>query len=87
MIKNAIQQGHTVFDFGRSTAHDSTYQFKSQFGGQPEQLFWEYDVLDPQAVPTEDRQSAKFHATIEIWKRLPVAIANALGPRIARTVP
>jgi FemAB-related protein (PEP-CTERM system-associated) len=87
IIKDAIRQGRSIFDFGRSTANDNTYHFKAQWGAQPEQLWWEYDMLQGHAVPTDDRQSAKFSATIEVWKRLPVAVASLIGPRIARLVP
>jgi FemAB-related protein (PEP-CTERM system-associated) len=87
IIKDAIRQGRTTFDFGRSTMNDNTYQFKAQWGAQPEQIWWEYDMLNHQPVPTDDRQSGKFHTSIEIWKRLPVAVATVLGPRIARSVP
>jgi hypothetical protein len=76
-----------VFDFGRSTPDDGTYHFKEQWGARPEQLWWEYSLQPHATLPTTDRHSAKLQATIEAWKRLPVALANFLGPRIARSVP
>jgi FemAB-related protein (PEP-CTERM system-associated) len=87
MIKGAIEQGRTVFDFGRSSPNDGTYNFKEQWGGVPEQLWWEYRLTADATIPADDRKSAKFHATIEAWKRLPLAVATLLGPRIARSVP
>ena len=87
IIRHAIAEGRRTFDFGRSTPNDSTFAFKEQWGAQPERLFWEYSLLPGAALPSEDRHSSKFRASIEGWKRLPVGIATLLGPRIARSVP
>jgi serine/alanine adding enzyme len=87
IMKEAIGDGRTTFDFGRSTPNDGTYHFKEQWGAAPEQLWWEYRMSKGGDVPTADRQSSAFHATIEAWKRLPLAVATGVGPWIARSVP
>ncbi len=87
MICGAIAEGRRTFDFGRSTPDDGTYHFKAQWGAVPERLSWEYRLAPGARVPTDDRHSRKFQTTIEMWKRLPVAVATALGPRLAHSVP
>jgi FemAB-related protein (PEP-CTERM system-associated) len=87
IISDAIAQGRTVFDFGRSTPDDGTYHFKEQWGARPEPLCWEYVLTGGSDVPQDDRHSAKYQAFIEVWKRLPLGIASIIGPRIARAVP
>jgi hypothetical protein len=87
IIKQAALDGRRVFDFGRSTPNDGTYNFKEQWGARPEPLHWEYAMLNGAAVPSDDRQGTKFHASIEVWKRLPLGVASWIGPRIARLVP
>jgi FemAB-related protein (PEP-CTERM system-associated) len=87
IITAAIAEGRKVFDFGRSSPDDGTYKFKEQWGAVSEQLWWEYRLTADATLPADDRHSAKFHATIEAWKRLPLAVATLLGPRIARSVP
>jgi FemAB-related protein (PEP-CTERM system-associated) len=87
IIKNAIQDGVRIFDFGRSTPDDGTYHFKEQWGAQPTSLSWEYALREGAAMPTQDRQSPRFRARIEMWKRLPVPVSTLLGPRIARSIP
>jgi FemAB-related protein (PEP-CTERM system-associated) len=87
IISDAIAEGRKVFDFGRSTPNDGTYHFKEQWGAAPEQLWWEYQLTAGARVPADDRQSAKFHAAIEAWKRLPLSVATLVGPRIARSIP
>jgi FemAB-related protein (PEP-CTERM system-associated) len=87
IIKQAAIDGRRVFDFGRSTPQDGTYQFKEQWGASPEPLHWEYAMLKGAAVPSDDRHEAKFQASIALWKRLPLGLATWVGPRIARQVP
>jgi FemAB-related protein (PEP-CTERM system-associated) len=83
----AIAAGRRVFDFGRSTPHDGTYNFKEQWGASPSQLWWEYRLDGDVPLPSADRHSAQLQARIEAWKRLPLAMATALGPHLARLVP
>ena len=87
MIQRAIEQGRKRFDFGRSTPGDGTFLFKEQWGAVSEQLYWEYKLLGDSIMPSDDRQSAHYQRRIEAWKRLPLAVTSALGPRIARCVP
>ena len=83
----SIEQGRKRFDFGRSTPGDGTFLFKEQWGAVSEQLYWEYKLLGDSIMPSDDRQSAHYQRRIEAWKRLPLAVTSALGPRIARCVP
>ena len=87
IMRSAIAEHRHTFDFGRSTPGDGTFHFKEQWGAAAEQLWWEYRLSPGASVPSDDRHSRKFQTTIEMWKRLPVAAATALGPRLARSVP
>jgi serine/alanine adding enzyme len=87
ILSEAIERKHARFDFGRSTPDDGTYHFKEQWGALPEALCWEYALVSADRVPDEDRHNAKFRATIQAWKRLPLAVANRVGPWIARGIP
>lgn len=40
IIAAAIADGSRVFDFGRSTPNDGTYNFKEQWGATPHPLWW-----------------------------------------------
>jgi FemAB-related protein (PEP-CTERM system-associated) len=87
VIEAAIEGGQGVFDFGRSTPGEGTYKFKEQWGAQPVPLHWEYRLVGGNQVPNVSPTNAKFHAAIELWKRLPMGIANALGPFVVRSIP
>jgi FemAB-related protein (PEP-CTERM system-associated) len=87
IMERAIVEGRRVFDFGRSTPNDGTFNFKEQWGAKPEQLHWEYHLLGTTALPADDRHSTKYQTMIDTWKRLPLPLATLIGPRIARAVP
>jgi serine/alanine adding enzyme len=87
MIEQAINQGAQVFDFGRSSPDGGTIVFKTQWGGIPEPQFWEYLLLSATAIPDQGPTNARFNMAIEMWKRLPLPIANATGPFIVRNIP
>jgi hypothetical protein len=87
MIRDALARGLRVFDFGRSTPDESTYQFKRQWGAQPAPMFWEYVLLDGDRVPDDGPKSAKYQRAVEAWKSLPLWLANAAGPGIVRGIP
>lgn len=87
IIKEAIRERRTIFDFGRSTPDDGTYHFKEQWGAAPEQLWWEYSLVAGGELPSGDRHDASYQRRIEYWKKVPLPIANLLGPLIARSIP
>jgi len=87
IIEWAVAQGARVLDFGRSTPDEGTYHFKRQWGAAPQLLFWEYALLRGQTLPDHSPKNPRFAGAIRIWKRLPLAVTNTLGPRIVRTIP
>jgi FemAB-related protein (PEP-CTERM system-associated) len=87
IIQEAIAAGRTVFDFGRSTPNDGTYNFKEQWGAAAEPLWWEYRLVGTEEVPSADRQSASYQKKVAAWQRLPLPVATFLGPWIARSIP
>ncbi len=87
IIQHAIDAGMTTLDFGRSTPHEGTYRFKQQWGAQPQPLYWEYALLDGAALPDLSPHNPRFGSAIAVWKRLPVALTNRIGPHIVRSIP
>lgn len=87
MLKFSIERHFARFDFGRSTPHEGTYQFKQQWGAEPHQLYWEYWLRDGAALPDRSPKNPKFSGAIALWQRLPVGVTRILGPRIVRNIP
>jgi serine/alanine adding enzyme len=80
----------TSFDFGRSTINAGTYNFKKQWGAQPVQLYWHRWERSPRSRPEsgaeEEARGAMYYAT-QIWRRLPLSIANTVGPWVSPNLP
>jgi FemAB-related protein (PEP-CTERM system-associated) len=87
IIEHAVTEGYRTLDFGRSTPNEGTYEFKRQWGAVPSPLFWEYALVSADAVPDQSPANPKFKSAIELWKRLPVPVATAIGPHIVRSIP
>lgn len=87
VLEYACRQGFQVFDFGRSSPDSGTYRFKEQWGAQPHQLYWYYWMKGGRPVPQLNPQNPKYALAIRLWKNLPVAVANLLGPHIVKHLP
>ncbi|MEM7042294.1 MAG: FemAB family XrtA/PEP-CTERM system-associated protein [Pseudomonadota bacterium] len=85
-MRTAIEQGYQTFDFGRCTEDGPTYRFKAQWGAEPSPLHWYY-LGDKRRLPDISPSNPRFHLATRAWQRLPVPIANRLGPVIARSLP
>jgi len=87
VLKFSISQGYEIFDFGRSTVDGPTYKFKKQWGSQPKQCFWNYWLAEGNELPQLNPNNPKYKMAIEGWKRLPLFVANSLGPHIVKHLP
>ncbi len=86
-IQFGIQHGMKIFDFGRSTPGEGTYRFKTQWGAKASPLVWEYWMKHGGPLPNISPTNAKFALAIKLWKKLPLSVANLLGPPIVRSIP
>ncbi|WP_068089166.1 FemAB family XrtA/PEP-CTERM system-associated protein [Novosphingobium rosa] len=84
LMRHARLRGCTHFDFGRSKTGSGAYDFKRNWGFEPAPL--SYGVYTaPGATPRDaDPTSATHSRRIELWKKLPLPVANLIGPWIAR---
>lgn len=86
LLSRAIERGAIAFDFGRSTIGGGTFRFKRQWGASPSPALWQYYTC--RDSPTEMRpDNPRFRLLIEGWKRLPVWLANSIGPLIVKGIP
>jgi hypothetical protein len=75
--------GAGVFDFGRCTPNSGTHKFKTQWGGVDRPLWWyQHGARAGGGTPSPD--SGALALGPRLWSRLPLAAANALGPRIVK---
>lgn len=84
LMRHARHRGCARFDFGRSKTHSGAYDFKRNWGFEPEVLSYAAWTAPGCDKRDADPTSAKHSAQIALWKRLPLGLANTLGPLIAR---
>ena len=86
VMRRAMLRGYKVFDFGRSKAHTGAFAFKKNWGFEPQWLEYEYKMKPGTPIPDKNPMNPKYRLFIEMWKRLPLPIANALGPFLMRSL-
>jgi serine/alanine adding enzyme len=90
VLKWCVEQGCTRFDFGRSTADSGTFNFKKQWGAEPVQLYWhrwERRARPVTANEVELKRGGLMERASDAWKRLPLPVANTLGPLLSPKLP
>jgi FemAB-related protein (PEP-CTERM system-associated) len=87
MLEFACERGYATFDFGRCTVDSGTYRFKKQWGAQASQLYWHYWMREAGEPPRLNHSNPKYEAAVAAWRRLPLAVANRLGPLLIRNLP
>jgi len=88
MLRVAIGQGCSRFEFGRCAPDEGTYQFKKQWGAEPSPLVWEYWIGGGKPAKFDlHSDDSSYGRAAALWRRLPLTVSNALGPRIVRGIP
>jgi FemAB-related protein (PEP-CTERM system-associated) len=86
LLTRCVEHGVARFNFGRTTPGSGPHRFKLQWGGREESLHWYHPgARGAHAVP--QKEQAHFALASRIWRRLPLTVASALGPRIVRGIP
>ncbi len=86
LMRRAREQGYSVFDFGRSKAGTGPYSFKKNFGFEPQALPYEYYLVKSDAVPDLNPLNPKYRLMVNTWAKLPLPVANSIGPLLARSL-
>ncbi|NEX64181.1 FemAB family XrtA/PEP-CTERM system-associated protein [Noviherbaspirillum galbum] len=86
LMRRACERGLKTFDFGRSKAGTGAFDFKKNWGFAPTPLHYEYQLHRARAVPDHNPLNPKYKFFIETWRRLPLGLANAIGPYIVRSL-
>lgn len=87
VLRAAVEAGCKVFDFGRSTVDSGTYRFKKQWGAEPIPLNWQYWLAAGRDMPGLSPDNPKYNLAIKAWQRLPLPVANLIGPHLVRSLP
>jgi FemAB-related protein (PEP-CTERM system-associated) len=86
LMRRACERQVTVFDYGRSKVGTGSFDFKKNWGFEPQPLFYEYCLLSREDMPRNNPSNAKFKWVIEAWRKMPLGLANCLGPLVVRNL-
>lgn len=84
LMGHARRRGMRRFDFGRSKTGGGPYHFKKNWGFAPAPLTYGAWTMPGAAKRNVDPADAGYSGRIALWKKLPLPLANTLGPWIAR---
>ena len=86
LMRRSSEQGFRLFDFGRSKAGTGPYSFKKNFGFKAQPLPYEYYLVKASEMPDVNPNNPKYRLLIDTWKKLPLPVANFIGPFLARSL-
>jgi FemAB-related protein (PEP-CTERM system-associated) len=86
VMKRASERGVRIFDFGRSKFSTGSFAFKKNWGFVPQALIYQYWMQPGYSVPDHNPLNPKYRHMINAWKRLPLPLANLIGPVIVRGI-
>lgn len=84
LMQHARERGCHSFDFGRSKFGTGAFAFKKNWGFEPQPLSYAVRTADGAAPRAINPLNPKYRLQIALWQRLPLGIANRIGPMIAR---
>ncbi|MEO6277419.1 FemAB family XrtA/PEP-CTERM system-associated protein [Roseateles sp.] len=86
LMRRACARGLKVFDYGRSKQGTGPYAFKKNWGFEPQPLSYEYRLFKRDAIPQNNPNNPKYQLMIKTWRKLPIGVANWLGPFIVKNL-
>jgi len=86
-IEWACSQGASLLDLGRSSVDSGPYRFKMQWKPEVRGLFWYYWMAPGVPLPQLNPDNPKFKLAAACWRKLPLGVANRIGPWIVRGIP
>jgi FemAB-related protein (PEP-CTERM system-associated) len=84
VMRRAAARGFSTFDFGRSKLGTGALAFKKNWGFNAEKLHYRFRLAEGASIPDLNPLNPKYRMFIAAWKRLPLPVANLVGPHIVR---
>jgi len=84
LMNHARARGCDRFDFGRSKTGSGAFAFKKNWGFAPQPLRYAVRTADGAELRDVNPLSPRYRLQIALWQKLPLAVANRIGPMIAR---
>lgn len=84
LMRNASWNGYNFFDFGRSKKGTGSFSFKKNWGFEPEQLAYQYQLVTTNEMPDLSPANPKYQKKIEMWRRMPLRATKLAGPMLSK---
>lgn len=86
LMRRSCERGIKLFDYGRSKVGTGPYSFKKNWGFEPQPLHYEYCLYKRDSIPQNNPNNAKYKLLIAAWRRMPIGLANLIGPHLVRNL-
>jgi len=87
LMSHAVSHKNSrIFDFGRSKNGTGAFSFKKNWGFEPKALHYEFILKEGGELPDINPLNPKYQLMIKTWKKLPLPIANIVGPLISKSL-
>lgn len=86
LMRRACEKGYRIFDFGRSKRGTGSFDFKKNWGFEPQPLAYSYQLHRAKTMPDHNPLNPKFRLFIKAWQKLPLPVANIVGPHIVKNL-
>jgi FemAB-related protein (PEP-CTERM system-associated) len=86
LMRRACERGIRIFDYGRSKVGTGPYDFKRNWGFEPQVLNYRYHLVKAERLPENNPNNPKYQLFIKAWQHLPLPVANFLGPYIVKNL-
>jgi len=86
VMRRACERGYKIFDYGRSKRGTGSFDFKKNWGFDPQPLQYQYKLVKATKVPDHNPLNPKYRMFIAAWQRLPLTLANVIGPHVVKNL-
>jgi FemAB-related protein (PEP-CTERM system-associated) len=86
LMRDGAERGYRWFDYGRSKRDTGSFDFKKNWGFEPQPLHYEYHLVRGKRIPEHNPLNPKYRLLINLWQRLPLPLANLIGPHIVKSL-
>lgn len=86
LMRMGCERGYRLFDYGRSKFGTGQFHFKKNWGFEPTPLHYEFYLVNAKSIPQHNPLNPKYRLPIQLWRKLPTAVANFLGPHIVKNL-
>ena len=85
VMRRACERGCGSFDYGRSKKGTGAFDFKRNWGFEPEPLRYQYYLVGCDHVPdAKNPLNPKYRLFISLWRNLPLPVSRFVGPYLAK---